>query len=140
MINAIPGQARNDKPMKRINIAYWIVTCLFSAMMLFSGIVNAMVTPESVQLITDHLGYPKYFIALIGVAKVLGAIALLIPGWPRVKEWAYFGFFLDLAVATYSMIALGDPVSGWWPMLPFIAVLCASYFLHHKRLVNAAVK
>jgi uncharacterized membrane protein len=120
--------------MKRINIAYWIITGLFSAMMLFSGIANAIVAPGSTELIVDHLHYPDYFIRYIGVAKVLGAIALLIPGWPRVKEWAYFGLFLDLFSAIYSMVQVGDPISAWWGMLPFLLFLGASYLLYHKRL------
>ena len=126
--------------MKRINILYWIVTGLFCAMMLFSGIVNAMVTPESIQLITDHLHYPQYFVGYVGVAKVLGAIALLLPGMPRVKEWAYFGFFLDLFSAIYSMVQVGDPFSAWWSMLIFIAALIGSYILHHKRLEARAIR
>lgn len=125
---------------KTINITYWIITGLFCAMMLFSGVVNAMVTPESIELITTHLGYPEYFVAWIGVAKVLGAIALLIPGWPRVKEWAYFGFFIDFVSATYSMIRVGDPFSAWAPMLAFTAWVMVTYYFHQRRLkiMNAA--
>jgi hypothetical protein len=83
----------------------------------------------------DHLGYPLYFIRLISVAKIIGAIAILLPFVPaRVKEWAYFGFFIDLMTAAYSFRAVGDPVSGWAPMFLFIAILIAAYLLHHKRL------
>lgn len=131
--------------MKKINIAYWIVTSLFAAFMLFSGIANAIVAPGSTELIVDQLHYPYYFISYIGVAKVLGAIALLIPGWPRVKEWAYFGFFLDLFSAICSMIMVGVPIwgevngapGGWLPMLPFLILLFVSYWLYHKRLNTA---
>ena len=52
----------------------------------------------------------------------------------RVKDWAYFGFFIDLMTAAYSFWAVGDPVSGWAPMFLFIGVLIAAYLLHHKRL------
>ncbi|MFZ1686457.1 MAG: DoxX family protein [Flavobacteriales bacterium] len=120
--------------MKRINIIYWIITGLFSAFMIFSSIGGITLEEQAVALLHDHLGYPLYFIQWISVAKILGAIAILIPGWPRVKEWAYFGFFLDLITAVFSFIAVGDPASGWALMFIFIAVLIASYLLHHKRL------
>jgi uncharacterized membrane protein len=123
--------------MKRINLSYWIITGLFAGMMLLSGIFNALAGPESIEMVVNHLRYPDYFVPYIGVAKVLGAIALLIPGWPRVKEWAYFGFFLDLFSAIYSMIMVGDPISAWAPVLIGLALLFASYLLHHRRL-NAA--
>ena len=56
------------------------------------------------------------------------------------KEWAYFGFFLDLVSGLYSFIAVGDPVAGWAPMLLFVAVLVAAYVLHHKRQALRAVR
>lgn len=120
--------------MKKINIAYWIITGLFSAFMVFSSIGGITLDEQAVALLHDHLGYPLYFIRIISVAKILGAIAILIPGWPRVKEWAYFGFFIDLVTAVLSFIAVGDPASGWALMFIFIAVLMASYLLHHRRL------
>lgn len=118
---------------RAVNILYWVLTGIFGAMMLFSGIANAVVAPGSPELIADHLGYPHYFISYVGVWKVLGAIALLVPGFPRVKEWAYFGFFLDLFSAIYSMIMVGDPMSAWAPIGIGMLLLSASYFLHHAR-------
>lgn len=119
---------------KSTTIIYWIVTGLLAAMMFMSGIMNAMVTPESVTLITDHLGYPKYFIAFIGVAKALGAIALVIPGLRRIKEWAYAGLTFDLTAAIYSIISVGDPVSAWAPILIGLALIAVSYIYYHKKL------
>lgn len=119
---------------KRITIIYWIFTGILAAMMLMSGIMNAMVTPESVTMLTGHLGYPKYFIAFIGVAKVLGAIALVFPGFPRIKEWAYAGFVFDLTGAIYSSICVGDPVSAWAPILIGLALIAGSYIYYHKKL------
>ena len=120
--------------MKRVNIAYWIITGLFSAFMIYSSTGGVTLDEQAVAFLHDHLGYPLYFIRIISVAKILGAIAILIPGWPRVKEWAYFGFFIDLVTAVLSLIAVGDPASGWALMFIFIAVLIASYLLHHRRL------
>ena len=121
--------------MKRINIAYWIVTGLFSAFMIFSSIGGLVLNEQAVVYLHDHMGYPLYFIQFISVAKMLGAVAILLPMVPAtVKEWSYFGFFVDLVCAVYSFIALGDPVAQWAPMFLFIAVLLVAYWLHHKRL------
>lgn len=121
--------------MKRINIAYWIITALFSAFMIFSSIGGLLLDERTVAFLHEHLGYPLYFIQFISVAKILGAVAILLPMMPaRVKEWAYFGFFVDLACAVWSFRSVGDPASEWALMFVFIAALIAAYILHHKRL------
>ncbi len=120
--------------MKKINLAYWIITGLFSAFMIFSSIGGITLNEQALAYLHDHMGYPLYFIQFISVAKIIGAVAILLPLVPaRVKEWAYFGFFVDLVAAVYSFIALGDPVAQWAPMFLFIAVLLVAYWLHHKR-------
>src|SRR3989337_3827687 len=118
--------------MKKTNILYWIFTSIFALFMLFSGIQNILVTPESVDLLTK-LGYPTYIIPFLGVAKFLGAIAILLPGFPRLKEWAYAGLFFDLLGATYSGImseGLQPEMAG---MLIFFAFFALSYIYYHKR-------
>lgn len=123
--------------MKRLHLAYWIVTALFSAFMIFSSYGGITLMPEAVALLHDHLGYPLYFIRWISVFKIIGAIAILLPNVPvRVKEWAYFGFFIDLVTAAFSFIALGDPISLWAPMTIFILMLMAAYVLHRKRVAR----
>jgi uncharacterized membrane protein YphA (DoxX/SURF4 family) len=122
--------------MKKINIAYWIFTGLFAALMLFSAIPDAMVNPDAVTFMA-HLGYPKYFIPFIGIAKILGVIAILIPGFPRVKEWAYAGLMYDLIGATYSVASVGDPGYGWLFMFVFMGFGLASYIFYHKKLKAA---
>ena len=87
--------------MKKINIAYWSVTGIFAAFMLFSAIPDMLIVPEAVTMITG-LGYPTYFIPFIGVAKLLGVIAILVPGFNRIKEWAYAGLFFDLIGYLFS--------------------------------------
>lgn len=119
--------------MKKINILYWVFTILFGGFMLFTAIPNIQVSPDSITLITDQLGYPKYFIAFIGVAKLLGVIAILIPGFPRIKEWAYAGLFFDLLGATYSAIAVeGLHLPMLFMVLPF-GIGALSYIYYHKR-------
>ena len=124
--------------MKRTNILYWIFTGLLSAFMIFSAIPDTLVVKDAIDLISGHMGYPKYIIPFLGVAKLLAAIAIIIPGFPRLKEWAYAGLVFDLGGATYSSIALGDPLwgpqGGWaFMILPF-AVLALSYIYYHKKL------
>lgn len=121
--------------MKKTNIFFWIITGLFSAFMLFSAIPDILVTPDAVKFMSS-LGYPAYIIPFLGVAKLLGVIAILIPGFARIKEWAYAGLFFDLAGATYSGIAVG----GFQPQILFmvlpITFLFLSYYLWHKKLTT----
>lgn len=119
--------------MKKINIAYWVITILFAAFMLFSAVPDIMVTKEANEFMT-MLGYPAYFTRFIGIAKVLGVIAILVPGYPRIKEWAYAGLFFDLVGATYSVMAIGTQGAGWLFMILPLSFLFASYILYHKRL------
>lgn len=121
--------------MKKRNIAYWVVTALFSAFMIFSAVPDILLVPDAMKFI-GHLGYPDYFIPFIGVAKLLGSIAILIPGFPRIKEWAYAGLFFDLVGAVYSIFRTdGVDFSMLFMILPF-GLLFTSYFLYHDRLEN----
>jgi uncharacterized membrane protein YphA (DoxX/SURF4 family) len=123
--------------MKKINIFYWIFNGLICALMLFSGI-NSLADPVQTKLmVTDHLKYPEYFMTLLSIAKIFGAIAILVPGFKRLKEWAYAGFAFDLIFATYSFIAVGDPVKGWAPMVVILIVFALAYFFYIKKQ-NAA--
>lgn len=102
--------------MKKRNIAYWVVTALFSAFMIFSAVPDIMMVPDAMKFI-GHLGYPDYFIPFIGVAKLLGSIAILIPGFPRIKEWAYAGLFLiwwELFIQSSEQMGLTSPCSLWF--------------------------
>ena len=118
--------------MKKTKIIYWIITGLFAAFMLFTAIPDIILVPDAVKFMTD-LGYPLYFTPFIGVAKVLGAIAILIPGFPKIKEWAYAGLVFDLIGAMYS-IAATSGVAASAPLLLFIAFAFASYYFYHKKL------
>jgi len=122
--------------MKKITITYWVITGIFAAFMLFSAIPDILLSAEAVTIITG-LGYPKYLIPFLGVAKLLGALAILIPGFKRIKEWAYAGLFFDLIGATYSGIAMaGFQLPMTFMILP-IGFLFLSYFLWHKKTGNA---
>jgi hypothetical protein len=120
--------------MKKINTLYWIFSILFALIMVSTALPNIMMSADSIDLIHTKLGYPKYFIMMVGVAKILGVIGILIPGYPLVREWAYAGLFFDLAAATVSGIA----VEGFHPMQLFMLVFFApgvlSYIYYHKKL------
>src|SRR5579872_5863980 len=117
--------------MKKTRIAYWIITGIFAALMLMSGIFNAISTPQALQGFSD-LHLPAYLPPFLGIAKILGAIAILIPVFPRIKEWAYAGLFFDLIGAAYSGVASdGLKPAALFMVLP-IAFLFLSYLLYHK--------
>jgi len=118
---------------------YWVSTGIIAAVMLMSGVTGLLHVPEAVAGM-KHFGYPPYFNSLLGIAKVLGVIALLYPGFPRLKEWAYAGFAIDMVSAVYSTIAVGDPAGKWAPIFIFIAIFACSYIFYHKRLTAAGIK
>ena len=88
------------------NIAYWITTILL-AFFMSGGIAQLMQYRANPHGVVPDLGYPMYFFAILGVWKILGAIAILVPRYPRLKEWAYAGIFFDLTGAAASCAAVG---------------------------------
>ncbi len=122
--------------IRRTKVFYWIFTGLLVAIMLVGSVPDILMVPEAVALF-KHLGYPVYLLPFIGVAKILGVIAILSPGFSRLKEWAYAGFTYDLLGAMYSGIAIGDPASAWAPILIGFAFIAGSYTLYHKLNARA---
>lgn len=118
---------------KRDAIIFWISTGLFSAFMLSSAIPNIMSTQEWVDIF-KWLGFPLYMLPFIGVAKLLGAITVLIPGFPRIKEWAYAGLFFDLTGAVYAGLSVGGFNPQMLVMLVPFGLGALSYIYHQKRL------
>lgn len=116
---------------KRNRIIFWISTGLFSAFMLSSAVPNILSTKEWVDIFT-MLGYPVYLLPFIGVAKLLGVIALLVPGFPRIKEWAYAGLFFDLTGAVFSALSVGGFNPQMLGMLVPYGLGAISYIYHHK--------
>ncbi|MBS3083491.1 DoxX family protein [Candidatus Pacearchaeota archaeon] len=116
---------------KGIRIAYWIVTLLFTLFMLFSG-VSELIGTESGNALIISLGYPLYLNYILGVAKILGAIALIQTKWYVIKEWAYAGFTFDILGATLSYALAGfGIVESLFPLI-FLAVMFVSYVLWKK--------
>jgi uncharacterized membrane protein YphA (DoxX/SURF4 family) len=88
-------------------IAYWVVTIFGPASFVIGGYLHLTRDPQ-VMATLAHLGYPAYFATIMGAWKLLGAIAIVVPGFPRVKEWAYAGFFFDLTGAAATRAFVGD--------------------------------
>ncbi|CAN5455828.1 hypothetical protein BH11BAC2_BH11BAC2_09830 [soil metagenome] len=120
--------------MKKTKTLYWIFTGLISLMLFGSAIPDVLSSEIAVKGMHTDLGYPIYFIPFIGVAKILGVIAIIIPGYPRVKEWAYAGLAFDLIGATYSIIAIGGTPDQWGFMAIPLILLSLSYIYYHKKL------
>jgi uncharacterized membrane protein len=120
--------------MKKLKITYWTFTLLFAAFMIWTALPDITKEKEAVDFISGFLGYPEYFVPFIGVAKLLGALTLLIPGNARLKEWAYAGLAFDLVGATYSVVMKVTPdASTLFMLVPFV-LLALSYIWHHKFL------
>lgn len=125
---------------KTIHILYWTFTILFAALMLFSASGGLQPSADSIKIMHDWMGYPVYFIQFLSIAKVLGSIAILVPGLKRVKEWAYAGLFFDLTGAIYSGVAVSgkfDPMM--LTMLIWIVPGILSYYYWRKKADTAAV-
>jgi len=98
-------------------VAYWLTTGLLALDFGVGGVFQTQRGPEVMRVMT-HLGYPAYFVTLLGVWKVLGGVALVVPGFPRLKEWAYAGILFDLTSAAVSLAAVGDGVGpALFPLL-----------------------
>ena len=115
--------------MKTTKLIYWTTSILFAGFMIFSAIPDIMVTAEAKQFMT-WLGYPVYFIPFIGVAKVVGSIAILVPAFKKIKEWAYAGLFFDLIGAVYSLLMTDGFHPPMLVMGLVFAVAIISYILN----------
>jgi hypothetical protein len=110
--------------------------------MIFSSWSSILVNEDSVNLIHGMLGYPEYFIPFTGWAKLIGVIVLLIPGYSRIKEWAYAGLFFDLIAAVYSGIAVSktfDPLILTM-LIWFVPGILSYIYLHKKRKLDSNKK
>jgi hypothetical protein len=120
---------------KRNKIIYWIATVWLALGMASTAIVQLMKTKEEVEMMT-RLGYPIYFLMIIGVLKIPGVIAILIPKSPLLKEWAYAGFFFTMSGAVISHLIVGDAIKEiFGPMLLLVLTVISWYFRPANRKV-----
>jgi hypothetical protein len=111
------------KNMKRIKIFYWVSTGIVAAAMLMSAIMYLTGNPELLRNF-ELIHMPLYFVGLLGMAKLLGAIVLIAPVWEKLKEWSYAGFAFTFIGATYIHIVTGTP---WMAPFVFLILLVISY-------------
>jgi uncharacterized membrane protein YphA (DoxX/SURF4 family) len=113
---------------KKNKIIYWIATIWLSVGMLSTAIVQLLKTNAEVEMMT-RLGYPVYFLTIIAVWKILGVVAVLIPKFPLVKEWAYAGFFIVMSGAIVSHMMKGDEAKELFgPTLLLVLTMISWYF------------
>jgi uncharacterized membrane protein YphA (DoxX/SURF4 family) len=114
--------------MKSKTITFAIVTVLVCLAFAGSGIANVVHAPHIAKDMA-HLGYPAYFSTVLGAWKILGALAIAVPAFPRVKEWAYAGMMFDLTGAAISRAVVGDGAAGVIPPLIVASLVVASWLL-----------
>jgi uncharacterized membrane protein YphA (DoxX/SURF4 family) len=129
---------------KRNKIIYWIATLWLASGMLASGILQLLkmkaegsVSPPGAEGIA-RMGYPLYFLTILGIWKILGVVALLVPKFPLVKEWAYAGFFFVMSGALFSHIALGDSLKEIFPSLLLLTLISISWYFRptNRKIIS----
>ena len=122
---------------KTRKIIYWIATLWLSLGMVSTGVVQLMWMKDDVDRMT-HLGYPTYLLTMLGIWKLLGVVAVLVPRYPLLKEWAYAGFFFAMSGAAISHIIMRDPFSELAPSLLLLTLTIVSwYFRPESRRLTA---
>jgi uncharacterized membrane protein YphA (DoxX/SURF4 family) len=121
--------------MKALKITYWTTTVIVALMMVYSA--YAYLTQAAILQAFQHLGFPNYFRIELAVAKLIGAVLLLIPLTARIKEWAYAGFAFTFISAFIAHTASGDPAANRIMPIIFLAILTVSYITFHKN--NSAI-
>jgi hypothetical protein len=110
----------------------WTVTGLMAALLLLSAVPDVLRIPGALAVF-EHLGYPPYLLVFLGTAKILGVLAVLVPGFPRIKEWAFAGLTFDVTGALYSHLSVGDPPSVWTPAVMALTLVAGSYIAYQLR-------
>ena len=111
----------------------WAVTGLMAALLMLSAVPDVLRIPVALAVFR-HLGYPPYLLLFLGTAKLLGVAAVLMPGVPRLTEWAFAGLTFDLTGALYSHLSVGDPPSVWMPAALGLVLMAGSYVTYRTRL------
>jgi len=133
MSPSITATHRSTHPTTRSKkVAYWAVTGLVGFAYTAIGTADLVHAPPLMAGL-KHLGYPDYLATILGAWKVLGAVTVLVPGLPRVKEWAYAGMFFNLTGAALSHASVGDPAGNVIAPLVLLAFVVASWVLVPAR-------
>jgi hypothetical protein len=129
----------NNTTTRSKKVFYWVSTGFAALALTAAGAANVMRAPQVVATMS-HLGYPPYVATILGTWKVLGVLAILAPGFSRLKEWAYAGFFFDLTGAAISHAASGDAVGVVIVPLVLLVAVMASWALQPARGAFVAPK
>jgi len=118
-------------------IIYWGTTGFLAFGMLAQGITQTARTQGFVDILT-YLGYPTYLLTIIGIWKILGVVALLVPRFPLLKEWAYAGFFFVMSGALFSHLALGSSILETLPSVFLLILIVVSWYFRpaDRRMIN----
>lgn len=124
---------------RRDKIIYWVATLWLALGMVSTGIVQLIKMEDEVARTVNDLGYPIYFLTLLGVWKIAGVVAILLPKFPLIKEWAYAGFFFVMSGAVFSHFANGDDATDFFgPVLLLVLTFVSWYFRPADKKVLAA--
>jgi uncharacterized membrane protein YphA (DoxX/SURF4 family) len=124
---------------KRNKIIYWVATAWLALGMVSTGIVQIIKMDKEAALFA-HLRYPEYLLAILGIWKLLGTVAVLAPKLPLLKEWAYAGFFFAMSGAVFSHAAVGDePKEFLGPALLIVLTTISWHFRPVGRKIPANV-
>jgi len=126
---SVPSEARRSTRWRLA--VYWVATLCVCAELVLGGVWDVTRIPD-VRTLVEHLGYPSYFLVLLGVWKLLGAVALLVPKRPLLKEWAYAGIAIDLGSAIIAHLAVGDGAQAWGWAAGTGVLWGLSYFLWRR--------
>jgi VIT1/CCC1 family predicted Fe2+/Mn2+ transporter len=123
--------------MKKNKIIYWISTGLITLMMVFSA--YSYVSKPEMEAAFKHLGFPDYLRVELAIAKILGALVLIIPAVPvKIKEWAYAGFAITFLSATIAHINSGDPAAmAITPLVLLVVLVISNIYLYKKNQLTA---
>jgi hypothetical protein len=126
---------------KAKKITYWIATIWLSLGMVSTGLVQLLKAKEGqggADMI-NHLGYPVYLLTLLGICKILGVAAVLMPKFPVIKEWAYAGFFFLMAGAIFSHLAAGDAITAIIPSVLLLVLTVISWYTRpaSRKIISA---
>lgn len=124
---------------KRTKIIYWVATIWLALGMTSTGIVQIIKMEEEVANFRN-LGYPIYFMTIIGIWKLMGVVAILMPKYPLLKEWAYAGFFFAMSGAIISHLAIGDEaLTLFGPILLLVLTFISWYLRPVNRSINSSL-
>lgn len=124
----MPDLAGSAASSRIRTIAYWVATVIVAWELGMGGVWDILKIPY-VRTVIEHLGYPTYFLVILGAWKVPGAVVLLIPRFPMLKEWAYAGAFFTYTGAVASHLTVGDGAGVWAGPAGFAIILVASWAL-----------